>query len=119
LSECFGTMLTPKWFLARVGPQVHLDVGLVQEGSVALGTMVHGLVIGIITVHATAVTTAAKRIGTHSSRAKADPSSRLLIHFGPHFFTVSLDGTGTSEVTQPSMQTLVSTGRHVIQRVLR
>ena len=114
MSECFGTMLTPKWFLARVGPQVHLDVGLVQEGSVALGTMVHGLVIGIITVPATAVTTAAKRIGTHSSWAEANSSSRLLTHFGPHFFAVSLDGTGTSKITQPSMQTLVSTGCYMI-----
>ena len=111
-------MLTPKWFLARVGPQVHLDVGLVQEGSVALGTVVHGLVIGVVAVTPVAPVPAVDRTGTRRSRAEADPS-RLLTHFGPHFFAIGLDGTGASEVAQPSMQTLVGTGGHVVQRVLR
>jgi len=104
-----------------MGSQVHLDVGLVQEGSVALGTVVHRLVIGVVAAPAVTpvspTSATIDRIGTRRSWAEADPS-RLLTHFGPHFFAIGLDGTGAGEVTQPSMQTLVSAGGHVVQRVL-
>ena len=47
LSKRFGTMLTLKWFFPSVCTKVDLNVGLVKEGPVALGAMVHGLVITI------------------------------------------------------------------------
>ena len=43
LPESFTTVLTPKGLLPGVGPQVHLDVGLVEESSVAYLTVVHHL----------------------------------------------------------------------------
>ena len=43
LPEGFTTVLAPKWLLAGMGAQVHLDVGLVQEAPVAYLTMVHHL----------------------------------------------------------------------------
>jgi len=103
LSECFGTMLTPKRLLARVGPQMDLDVGLVQEGPVALRAVVHGLVVGVVAVPAVATT--AHGIETHlgGGAAEVDPVSATpnvrLTHFGPHFFTVGFDGAGTGQVT--------------------
>lgn len=104
MSECFGTMLTPKRLLARVGPQMDLDVGLVQEGPVALGAVVHGLVVGVVAVPA--VATAAHGIETHlgGGTAEVDPIATPiapigLTHFGPHFFAVGFDGTGTGQVT--------------------
>lgn len=105
MSECFGTMLTPKRLLARVGPQVDLDVGLVQEGPVALGAVVHGLVVGVVAVPA--VATAAHGIETHlgGGAAEVDPATPIapaaigLTHFGPHFFAVGFDGAGAGEVT--------------------
>ena len=105
MSECFGTMLTPKRLLARVGPQVDLDVGLVQEGPVALGAVVHGLVVGVVAVPA--VATAAHGIETHlgGGAAEVDPISATpiapvrLTHFGPHFFAVGFDGAGTRQLT--------------------
>ena len=97
-------MLTPKRFLARVGPQVDLDVGLVQEGPVALGAVVHGLVVGVVAVPA--VATAAHGIETHlgGGAAEVDPIATPiapigLTHFGPHFFAVGFDGPGTGQVT--------------------
>ena len=43
LPEGFTTVLAPKWLLAGMGAQVHLDVGLVEEAPVAYLTMVHHL----------------------------------------------------------------------------
>ena len=43
LSEGFTTVLTPKGLFPGVGPQVNLDVGLVEEASVAYLTVVHHL----------------------------------------------------------------------------
>ena len=105
MSECFGTMLTPKRLLACVGPQVDLDVGLVQEGPVALGAVVHGLVVGVVAVPA--VATAAHGIETHLGGGAAEAVDPIatpiapigLTHFGPHFFAVGFDGTGTGQVT--------------------
>ena len=106
MSECFGTVLTPKRLLACVGPQVDLDVGLVQEGPVALGAVVHGLVVGVVAVPA--VATAAHGIETHLGGGAAEAVDPIatpiapiigLTHFGPHFFAVGFDGTGTGQVT--------------------
>ena len=43
LSESFTTVFAPKRLLPGVGSQVHLDVGLVEESSVAYLTVVHHL----------------------------------------------------------------------------
>ena len=43
LSESFTTVFAPKRLLPGVGSQVHLDVGLVEEPSVAYLTVVHHL----------------------------------------------------------------------------
>ncbi len=80
-----------------MGPQMDLDVGLVQEGPVALGAVVHGLVIGVVAVPA--VATAAHGIETHlgGGAAEVDPATPIAIrltHFGPHFFAVGFDGAG-------------------------
>ena len=63
LSESFTTVFAPKRLLPGVGSQVHLDVGLVEEPSVAYLTVVHHLLA--------LVTRAARSTSTSSTTSSA------------------------------------------------
>ena len=58
LSECFAAVVAPKRLLARVRSKVDLDVGLVQEASVAYLTVVHHL-LSLVALTASSTTSTA------------------------------------------------------------
>ena len=62
LSERFGAVLATEWFLARVSSEVNLDVGFVEESSVADVTVVH---------HLLALITLTRRAGPSSSSSSS------------------------------------------------
>ena len=113
LSECFGTVLTPERLLARVRPQVDLDVGLVQERPVALGAVVHHLPVRVVVVRPVRAVRARPRGPIQSAAATA-----TVVHLWPDLLRRRLDGPRTGHVAQPSVQALVGGGRHVVHRGL-
>ena len=77
LSESFTTVLAPKGLLPGVGPQVHLDVGLVEESSVAYLTVVHHL-LALISLAARSSSTST----TSASLFSTAPKETLKVKFG-------------------------------------
>ena len=77
LPESFTTVLTPKGLLPGVGPQVHLDVGLVEESSVAYLTVVHHL-LALISLAARSSATST----TSASLFSTAPKETLKVKFG-------------------------------------
>ena len=77
LPESFTTVLTPKGLLPGVGPQVHLDVGLVEESSVAYLTVVHHL-LALISLAARSSSTST----TSASLFSTAPKETLKVKFG-------------------------------------
>ena len=80
LSESFTTMFAPERLFPGVCPQVHLDVGLVEESSVAYLTVVHHLLALISlaarssstsSASASLLTTAAKKALEKGIKSKA------------------------------------------------
>lgn len=45
LAKGLGADIAPEGLLARVGAQVHLDVGLVEESAIADAAPMHGLLL--------------------------------------------------------------------------
>ena len=62
-------MLTPKGLLPGVGPQVHLDVGLVEESSVAYLTVVHHL-LALVTLASRSTSATTSSVSLLSPAAK-------------------------------------------------
>ena len=77
LPESFTTVLTPKGLLPGVGPEVHLDVGLVEESSVAYLTVVHHL-LALISLAARSSSTST----TSASLFSTAPKETLKVKFG-------------------------------------
>jgi hypothetical protein len=105
LSECFGTMLTPKRLFPCVRPQVHLDVGLVEERPVALGTVVHHLSVGVSATRNAIDAIDTTRVNPVDTTVAAAVVAVVVVvvvvvHLWPHLL-VGFHGTGSS-ATSPT-----------------